>query len=69
MQTAFRFILLLVHFAVAAVTVYYIGDLISQEKDMVSVLLLGLSLSLMMVSIIKHIGNFLSFIKNKTTQL
>jgi hypothetical protein len=41
----------------------------SQNIGMILSLLLGLSISLIMISIIKHIGNFLLIIKNKTTKL
>lgn len=69
MQTALRFLLLLTHSAVSAVLMYYIEDLMSQPIDMGSLLALGLALSLVMISIIKHTGNFLLFIKNKKPQL
>ena len=69
MTTTFRFILLLIHVAISAISVYYIGDLMSQQLDMFSVLALGLLLSLIMISIINHTKNFLLFIKNKTKQL
>jgi hypothetical protein len=69
MNTTLRFLLLILHFAVSAICVYYIGDMMSQNIGMILSLLLGLSISLIMISIIKHIGNFLLIIKNKTTKL
>jgi hypothetical protein len=53
---------------VSAIIVSYLGDLMSQNIDMVSLFLLGLSVSLIIISIIKHAENFLLYIKNKNTK-
>lgn len=66
---ALRILLLVAHFMVSAIIVSYIGDIMSQNIDMGSLFLLGLSISLIIVSIIKHAENFLLYIKNKNTKL
>jgi hypothetical protein len=66
---ALRILLLVAHFMASAIIVSYIGDIMSQNIDMGSLFLLGLSISLIIVSIIKHAENFLLYIKNKNTKL
>ncbi len=63
-----RILLLASHLMVSAIIVSYLGHIMSQNIDMGSLFLLGLSLSLIMVSIIKHAENFLLYIKNKNTK-
>jgi len=63
-----RILLLASHLMVSAIIVSYLGDLMSQNIDMVSLFLLGLSVSLIIISIIKHAENFLLYIKNKNTK-
>ncbi len=63
-----RFLLLVAHFMLSAIIVSYIGNIMSQDIDMGSLFLLGLSISLVIVSIIKHAESFIIFIKNKNTK-
>ena len=63
MQILFRFLLLIVHLSVTAIIIYYIGDFMSQNNDMLFVLI-GIVLYLILIaSFVFHFKTFLSLIK------
>jgi hypothetical protein len=69
MKLAFRFLLLLIHYAAAAVMVYIIGDVMSQKVNILITLLGGLVVVLLSISLILSTLQFIIHFKNKNTQL
>lgn len=65
MKQALRFILLLVHYVVVAVIVYYVGDLITKDTSGVGVGPNALVLLLLIISVIQHTKQFILSFKNK----
>jgi len=69
MKQALKFILLLVHYVVVAVTTYYIGDIMSRDTTGVGILPNGIVLLALIVSLISHTKQFILSLKNKHTSL
>jgi hypothetical protein len=69
MELPFRFLLLLIHTALTAIGVYYIGDFISQPVNILIVLMGALIYLLAIIAFILHIKNFLFFIKKQNNNL
>lgn len=69
MKQALRFLLLLVHYVVVAVIVYYVGDLMTKDTSGVGVGPNALVLLLLIISVIQHTKQFILSFKNKTEQL
>lgn len=69
MKQALRFILLVLHIALAGVVMYYIGDFMSQPINILLILLAGLVYSGIMITISLHVYQFILSFKNKTEQL
>jgi hypothetical protein len=64
MKLAFRFLLLLIHYAAAAVMVYIIGDFISIKTNILIVFLGGLLFSLIIISLVASTLQFIIHFKN-----
>lgn len=69
MKLALKFLLLLVHYVVVAVIVYYVGDLMTKDTSGVGVGPNALVLLLLIISVIQHTKQFILSFKNKNTQL
>ena len=69
MKQALKFLLLLIHYVVVAVIVYYLGDLMSKDTSGVGVGPNALVLLLLIISVIQHTKQFILSFKNKNTQL
>ena len=65
MKQALKFLLLLVHYVVVAVIVYYIGDLMTKDVSGVGVGPNTLVLLLLIISVISHTKQFILSFKNK----
>lgn len=65
MKQALRFILLLIHYVVVTVIVYYLGDLMSKDTSGVGVGPNALVLLLLIISVIQHTKQFILSFKNK----
>lgn len=64
MNTALRFILLLLHLAVVAIIVYYVGDIMSTNIHMARVLANTIVLVGLIYSVIMHTKQFIIHFKN-----
>jgi hypothetical protein len=69
MKLALKFLLLLVHYVVVAVTCYYIGDLMSKDTSGAGIAPNAVFLICLIISIISHTSQFILSFKNKNTQL
>lgn len=64
MNLALRFILLVTHFILVGIMVYYIGDLMSQSLNILLVLGMWIAVVALIVTIIKHCLEFIIHFKN-----
>ena len=60
MQTALRFILLLLHLAVVAIIVYYLGGIMSRDTSGVGIAPNIIVLIALIISVISHIKQFIT---------
>ena len=65
MKLALKFLLLLIHYVVVAIIVYYIGDLMTKDVSGVGVGPNALVLLLLVISVISHTKEFIFSFKNK----
>ena len=68
MKLALKFLLLLIHYVVVAVIVYYIGDLMTKDVSGVGVAPNALVLLLLIISVISHTKQFIFSLKNQIKQ-
>lgn len=64
MNTALKFLLLLIHLLIAGIIVYYIGDYVSHADNFIVLVLGGIVYSAIMITIIFHTTNFIIHFKN-----
>lgn len=69
MKIAFRFLLLLIHLAINAIGLDYLGQIVSLSMNIVIVLIAGVLYSVLIVAFILHFINFLLFIKKQNYNL
>jgi hypothetical protein len=65
MKQVLKFLLLLIHYVIVAVIVYYIGDLMTKDVSGIGVAPNALVLLLLIISIISHTKQFILSFKNK----
>jgi uncharacterized membrane protein required for colicin V production len=68
MKLAFKFLLLLLHYAIAGIACYYIGDFISSDVNILIVLLGGLLFSFIMIFLITVTLQFILSLKKQIKQ-
>lgn len=64
MNTALRFILLLLHLAVVAIIVYYLGDIMSRDASGVGIVPNIIVLIALIITVIQHTKQFIIHFKN-----
>lgn len=68
MKLAFTFLLLLLHYAMAAIGCYYVGDTMSKSTPVLFVLGGGFCISLIMISLIASTLQFILSLKKQIKQ-
>ncbi len=64
MKLGFGFLLLLLHYIVASISCYYLGEFLSDTTNVAFGFLIGLGISIVIITIIEHTLSFVLRIRN-----